>query len=223
MVRNPASQQGLSSTLGSGVSAVAAYKRGGEPEREEVREDEVSSGGEDSKALCEPGLLVLPVVERRGADDEVEGVVGVGQFFGDSGGETDASVVVGCVGDRDHAFCGVDSCQLLDVGTAFGQESEKKAGSASDVEHASGLGFDLEGHFGGASGDVVVHSSAIAGLVVRGSVVEGLDVSVIGHGPIIPGAKQEASRPGRVPGTTAVNRDRSYQGVIPEHHASTGA
>lgn len=61
--------------------------------------------------------------------------------------------VLGCVGHGDHAFCGIDSCQLLDVGTTFGQESEKKAGSASDVEHASGLGFDLEGHLGGASGE----------------------------------------------------------------------
>lgn len=143
---------------------MAAYERWGEPEREEVGEDEVPPGCENSITLVEPGPLVSPVVERGRADDQVKGV---------------------------------DSFQPLGVGTTFGQEPEKKAGATSDVEYASRFGLDIESQPRGAGDDVVVHPPAKPALVVGSSIVEGLDIPVIGHRAIIPAMSwPSVGRPG---------------------------
>lgn len=65
----------------SGRGPVTDEQSGDEPEREQVGEDQVAARAQDLRTLGETTALVLPVVERRRADNEVKGRLWKGQVL----------------------------------------------------------------------------------------------------------------------------------------------
>jgi hypothetical protein len=161
--------------------SVTDEHRGNQADREQVREDEVAARSEHPSALGEPGALILPMVERCDADDQVERFVGIWQVLGDSYAETEAGVVCHRVRDGDHAGCRINPDQFFSVRVLAGQEPENHASSASHVEHPSRCGVECESQLGGTGGDVAVHPPAPPAFIVRGPIMKRLNVSVVRH------------------------------------------
>ena len=77
--------RGHKETGGSSLRARLAppdEKRGGQPRRELVNEDEAAARPHHPGAFQQTGRLIRPVVERSGTYHEIEGVLGVGQVLG---------------------------------------------------------------------------------------------------------------------------------------------
>jgi hypothetical protein len=86
-----------------------------QPRGEQIGENEGAPCGQNAKALTDSGILVLPVVERRCADDEVEIPVSVGKVFRCTHREAEASILRPFLGNGDHPGRCVNTEEFLAI------------------------------------------------------------------------------------------------------------
>ena len=159
--------------------------RGNETNGEQIHENEVTSRREHKSAFREPGLLVLPVIEGRGADHQVERTLWIRQVLGKSPRKDDAGVVGPPACHRDHSLGRIDPGQLFRLRKTLGQDFDKEAGAASDIEYPARAAVRRESQVGRTNGDLVVHPTEPPLLVVWCPFVKRLDIPVASHRPIV--------------------------------------
>src|ERR1700722_129352 len=193
------SQQPGGAPLRARLAPAAAQERGHQPGRALVDQDQVPSRHQNPRALGETGPLIRPVVERGGADDEIEHVLRVGKFLGCPGGEAQPAVGGHRPGNFDHRGRRVDTGQFHGLRGPAGQLAQQVAGSASHVKHAGRPGKARQGEVGGPVRDVVMQPAEPAGFVTGGALVEGGDVTTVNHRPMV----SWPARSGQISGSKA--------------------
>src|ERR1700677_2128926 len=178
-------QQPGGSPLRARLAPAPAQERGRQPGRELVDQDQVPAWHQHPGALGEAGPLIRPVVERGGADDEVEHVLRVGKLLGRPGGEAHPAVGGHRAGRFDHRGRRIDTGQVQRLRGPAGQPAEQVAGAAAHVKDAGRPRRARQGEVGGPVRDVVVQTTAPAGLVTGGALVEGGDVTTVNHRPMV--------------------------------------
>ena len=158
--------------------------RGDETHGEQIHKNEVTRRCEHPSAFREPRLLVLPVIEGRRADHQVERIVRIRQVLGNSPRKDDAGVVCAPACHCDHSLGRIDPGQLFRSGKTLSQDAEQEAGAAPDIEYpARAAAARRESQVGGTNDDLAVQPTAPPVLVVGCPFVKRLNISVSTHRP----------------------------------------
>ena len=181
-------QQPACSLPAPGLAAEPGEQRGPEQWREQVGEDETAAGSQNPGALPKACQLVLPVVERCRADDEVEGAIIEGEPFGRSDTVAEAAVI-GCLpSSRDHGWRRIDPRQLAGLWVFPREPPQQVAGPAADVEYAHGSGAHRYSEIRRTVGDVMVKAAEPALLITGRTFLERGDIAVRWHSGSLAGA-----------------------------------
>ena len=149
--------------------------------RELVGQDQAAAGRQHPGAPSQPGPLVRPVIERGGADHQVEGCRGPGQPLGGVHHKTQPVISSGVPGDLDHGGRRVDPGQDLGLRGAGGQPAEQVAGPAPDVEYPPRGWHAGTGQVRGAVGDLVMQPATPALVIAVRALAERRDITITGH------------------------------------------
>ena len=107
-------------------------------------------------------------------------------------------------GDLDHAGRRVDAGEVDRAGKPGGHLAQQVTGPAPHVEHAPGVRCLGQRDPDGAVGDVAMQAPEPPALIAGCAAVEGADVTVAGHGSILPrAAAARAGRPRPAGGTAS--------------------
>ena len=131
------------------------------------------------------------MIERGGADHQVERAVWLGQVLGGTGQEAGPGVSGRPLGGLDHLRGGIDAGQLRRVRSPGGEPPEQVPGPAADVQYPVRRGYLGESEVRGTVGDLMVEPAEPALLIAVGTLSERGHITVPGHAPIL------ASRPSR--------------------------
>lgn len=146
---------------------------------------------EHPSALAYADCLVSPVIERRSADDEIEGAIGRRDALGTTLRNHYPPIGRRSPSRIDHRARGIDPHKPGGVGTAAREHAEQVAGSASHIQDRRRDRVVPEGNVRGALSDLVVEATEPPFLVAHRALLEGGYVSLGGHVGIVPAHQAE--------------------------------
>jgi len=178
----PGSRKQLAgSPRGPRFSAPPGQQRGPEQGGEDVGEHQMPARCQYPGALAQACPLIGPVIERGRADNQIEGIIGIGQPFGDTNCKPQPPVIGRPFGSPDHRWCGVDASEIGCLRAKPRQHPQQVPSATAYVEDALRRGMHRQSELGRPPGDVVMEATAPALLVTWGSLIEGGDITVRRH------------------------------------------
>ena len=137
--------------------------------------------GEHAGALAKSSSLISPVVERGGAQDQVEGVVFIKELFGETHLRSDPRIGCRRLSHLHHRRRRVDPSKLNRILAATGEQAQLVTRSTAHVEDPAWAGMGRKRDRCGAIDDLAMQLSKPPVLVAGGSFLERLDISPGGH------------------------------------------
>ncbi len=172
--------------------------RSHEPGRDEIGEQPATAWSQDPRHLGGAAGLILPVVKRHRAEDEVERSVWKRKVFRGRLPEFDGAIGSRALRELHHLDRGVDTDEPC-AGEATSRRFEQLAGAATDIEDGARTANLLRRHLQDRSlnrvEDQALHPVAVVGCRPA---VEAVDVVAVSHRLSIIGAWRRHRSPGSI-------------------------